>query len=131
MIRLGTSSFLSNEDLDPLIVYRLSKNRDLYKMTFQAYKNEMKLKDRDGLWNFSLYGKEFINFISTLITVRMIKKEREAGLLDHMTYGDLLDMLNNIWRMSDAPRQAARNDGYWQNVFKDDFKLLEKLGLIK
>ena len=37
----------------------------------------------------SVIGSEFINFISTVITRRLIRKALEAELLKLMSYGDL------------------------------------------
>jgi hypothetical protein len=47
-----------------------------------------------------------------------------------MTYGEILDTLNGIERINNAPSQVRRDDGFWRNVSNNDFKLLEKLGLL-
>ena len=52
-------------------------------------------------------GSEFINFISTVLTCRLIQKARDAGLLNKMSYKDLMDDLSSAWRMVDAPAPST------------------------
>jgi hypothetical protein len=127
--RFGTITFLSDQDLEPLQVYMCYKTRWQIELVFKSYKTDIELTTTGVHGDFSVYGKEFINFISTLITTRIIKKEHEAGLLDRMSYGDILEDLNDAWRMTGAPISAKSNDGYWVNVLPSVIEILEKLGL--
>lgn len=127
--RFGTITFLSDQDLEPLQVYMCYKTRWQIELVFKSYKTDIELTTTGVHGDFSVYGKEFINFISTLITTRVIKKEHEAGLLDKMSYGDILEDLNDAWRMTGAPISAKSNDGYWVNVLPSVIEILEKLGL--
>lgn len=34
-----------------------------------------------------MIGAEFVNFLSTVATCRIVRKARQARLLDNMTYG--------------------------------------------
>jgi hypothetical protein len=79
--------------------------------------------------DFSLIGSEFINFISTVATCRMIRKARTAGLLEKMSYGDMMDDLSSAWRRVDAPQKPASDDGYWIHTLNTVFDELEALGL--
>ena len=81
--------------------------------------------------DFSVIGSEFINFISTVITCRLIRKAREAELLKLMSYGDLMDDLNSAWRKVDAPEEPATNDNGWVHTNVGVFEELEALGLSK
>ena len=81
--------------------------------------------------DFSLIGSGFINFVSTVITCRMLRKAREAGLLEKVSYGELLDDLSNAWRMADAPEDPATDDGFWIHTLNYVFDELEALGLSK
>ena len=127
--RFGTITFISDQDLDPLTVYLMYRDRWTLELVFKSYKSDLELATTGVHGDFSVHGKEFVNFISTLITTRIIRKEREAGLLDKMTYGNILEDLNDAWRMISAPEHAKSNDGYWYNVLPSVMELLEKLGL--
>ena len=74
-------------------------------------------------------GSEFINFIATVTTCRMIGKARDASLLDKMSYKDLMDDLSSAWRMVDAPEQPRSDDGCWVHTITCVFEELEALGL--
>ena len=79
----------------------------------------------------SAIGKEFINFICILATTRVLRRARDAGLLEKMSYGDLMDDLKQCWRKIDAPREPANDDGHWVHTFEAGFKAMAALGLSK
>ncbi len=79
--------------------------------------------------DFSVYGSEFVNTISTIATCRIIRKAEQNGLLDHMTYAELMDDLSSAWRKTNAPREAVSNDAYWVHTLQFVFEELEALGL--
>lgn len=80
---------------------------------------------------FALLGSEFINFISTMLTCRMLRKARGTGLLEKVSYGELLDDLSSAWRMVDSPEVPATDDGFWVHTLSYVFDELEALGLSK
>jgi hypothetical protein len=59
----------------------------------------------------------------------MIRKARTAGLLEKMSYGDMMDDLSSAWRRVDAPQKPASDDGYWIHTLNTVFDELEALGL--
>ena len=79
--------------------------------------------------DFSVIGNEFVNFISTVATCRIIRKARQCGLLEKISYGDLMDDLSSAWRRTDAPPEPSSDDGYWVHTLKYVFDELEALGL--
>ena len=81
--------------------------------------------------DFSVIGSEFVNFIYTIATCRIIKKTEQAGLLDKMSYGDLMDDLSSAQCRNDAPADPFTDDGYWVHTLKTAFEELEALGLSK
>ena len=81
--------------------------------------------------DFSLIGSEFVNFLSTVATCRIVKKAGDAGLFEHLTYNDLMDDLMSAWRKTDAPEDAATNDDGWVHTLSIVFDELEALGLSK
>ena len=61
----------------------------------------------------------------------MLRKAREAGLLEKVSYGELLDDLSSAWRMVDSPEEPATDDGCWVHTLNYVFDELEALGLSK
>ncbi len=127
----GVIVFESDQDLDPQTAYACYDDRWLLELVFNRYKSDECLDKTNVQGDFSVIGSEFINFISTVLTCRLIKKAREAGLLDEMSYGDLMDDLNSAWRMVDAPDDPETGDKYWVHTLKIVFEELEALGLSK
>lgn len=125
----GVIVFESDQDLDPRTAYLCYDDRWLLELVFNRYKSDECL-DRTGVQgDFSLIGSEFINFVSTVLTCRMLRKAREAGLLEKASYGDLLDDLSSAWRMVDSPEEPATDDGFWVHTLNYVFDELEALGL--
>lgn len=98
---------------------------------FNRYKNEECFDERRVHNDFSVQGHEFLNFISTLITSRIINKLEEHDVLNGIIYGDLMEDLNAVWRRADAPPEVIPDldDGYWEVGIKSSFEALIKLGL--
>ena len=120
----GVIVFESDEDLDPKVAYTCYADRWLLELVFNRYKNDEGL-DRTNVQNdFPVIGSEFINFISTVMTCRMLRKATTAGLLDTRSYGDLITDLSEVWRDADAPEPAATNDGHWVHTLEYEFEEL-------
>ena len=83
----------SDQDLEPKTAYTCYEDRWLLELVFKRYKSDECLDHTGEQGDFSVIGSEFVNFISTVATCRIIKKAEQAGLLDHMSYGDLMDDL--------------------------------------
>ena len=79
--------------------------------------------------DFTVIGSEFINFLSTVITCRIIRKAVQLDLLKDMSYKELMEDLNSAWRIVDAPSPARSDDGCWVHTLEIVFEELEKLGL--
>ena len=69
------------------------------------------------------------DFIATVTTCRLIGKARDTGLLNKMSYKDLMDDLSSAWRMVDSPEQPRSDDGCWVHTIGCVFEELEALGL--
>lgn len=121
----------SDQDLDPKTAYLCYEDRWLLELVFNRYKNDECLDHTDVQGDFSIIGSEFINFLSTVATCRIIRKAQNAGLFEKMTYGELMDDLSSAWRRADAPQDPATDDGYWIHTLQFVFEELEALGLSK
>ena len=69
---------------------------------FDRYKNDLGLDRTRVQGDFSVIGSEFVNFIATIMTCRMLKKATDAKLLEDRTWGNLLEDLSEVWRDTDA-----------------------------
>lgn len=121
----------SDQDLEPRTVYTCYEDRWLLELVFKRYKSDECLDHTGTQGDFSVIGSEFVNFISTVATCRIIRKAEQAGLLKQMSYGDLMDDLSSAWRKTDAPSDPATDDGYWVHTLNTVFEELEVLGLSK
>jgi len=125
----GTIVFESDQDMDPRTAYLCYDDRWLLELVFRRYKSDECLDKTNVQGDFSVIGSEFVNFISTVATCRIIRKATKAGLLKQMSYGELMDDLSSAWRRTDAPSIAKSNDGYWIHTLQNVFAELETLGL--
>ena len=127
----GLIVFESDLDLEPSAVYKTFKERWLLELMFNRYKNEEYFDETRVHNDFSVQGLEFINFISTLITSRILNKLEENNVLNGITYGELMEDLNAVWRRTDPPIEGIPDldDGYWEVGVKSSFEALIKLGL--
>lgn len=119
----------SDQDLSPEVVYKCYDSRWQLELVFRQYKNDECLDLTNVQGDFSVIGSEFINFIATIATCRIIRKAGDAGLLDKISYGDLMEDLSSAWRMADAPARPKTDDGYWVHTLVSVFEELEALGL--
>ncbi|MDR1109749.1 MAG: transposase, partial [Deltaproteobacteria bacterium] len=125
----GVIVFECDQDLPGKTVYLCHDDRWMLELVFARYKNDECLDKTNVQGDFSLIGSEFINFISTVATCRILRKARSAGLLAGMSYGGLMDDLSSAWRVKDAPEPPSSNDAYWVHTLICVFDELEALGL--
>lgn len=119
----------SDQDLTPEQAYACYEDRWLLEMVFKAYKSDECLDQTRVQGDFTVIGSEFINFIATTITCRILRKARKAEVLKEISYRDLIDDLNSAWRTVDAPSPAKSDDRYWVHTLDMVFEEMEALGL--
>lgn len=125
----GVIVFESDQDLDSKTAYLCYDDRWLLELVFNRYKQDECLDKTNVQGDFSVIGAEFINFISTVATCRIIRKATKAGLLHKMSYGEMMDDLSSAWRRVDAPANPKTDDGCWVHTLQTVFEELEALGL--
>jgi hypothetical protein len=125
----GVIVFESDQDLPAKTIYLCYDDRWMLELVFARYKNDECFDKTNVQGDFSLIGSEFINFISTVATCRILRKARSVGLLAGMSYGDLMDDLSSAWRMKDAPEPPSSDDGHWVHTLNYIFDILESLSL--
>lgn len=127
----GTIVLESDQDLDPKTAYLCYEDRWLIELVFNRYKSDECLDHTDVQGDFSVIGSEFVNFLSTVMTCRIIRKAEKAGLLDDMSYAELMDDLSAAWRRADAPGEPVSHDDYWVHTLEVYYDEMEKLGICK
>ena len=127
----GIIVFESDLDLHLSYVYKTYKDRWLLELMFRRYKNDEYFDVTRVHNDYSVQGLEFVNFIATTITAKILNKLEACDGLKDITYGDLIEDLNAIWRYSTAPDDVLPDvdDGYWLCGLNSSFELLIKLGL--
>ena len=126
----GVIVFESDQDLSLKQAYLLYDSRWTLEMVFGQYKGDECLDRTREHGDFSVIGSEFVNFIATLASCRILNKARDTGLLHKMTFGDLIEDLNVSWRRTDAPENALREDGFWIHTLPSFFEEMELMGII-
>lgn len=119
----------SDMDMDPRVAYLSYHARWTIELVFDFYKNTEQLDQTCVQNDYSVIGNEFVNTITSIITNRMIQKAEKAGLLKESTYGELLDDLNESWRMKTGSLEARSDDEFWVHTLIQTFGTLEALGL--
>ena len=125
----GRIVFESDMDMEPATAYKCYADRWMIELVFRRYKNEVCLNRTRVQGDFSVWGDEFINFIATLLTCRVLRKLEQAKLMDDASYGDIMDDLSSAWRSIHAPVSPRSDDSGWVHTTKAVISLLEALGL--
>lgn len=99
--------------MDPSVVYKTYSERWLIELVFRRYKNEISLNRTRVQDDFSVWGDEFLNFIATLLTCRILQRLEKAKLLDDASYSDVMDDLSSAWRRTDALAAPHSDDEGW------------------
>ena len=130
--RFGLIVFESDVDLTCEQVWRCYMERWMLELVFAQFKGDDELTTTNVQSDFSIQGSEFINFIASIMTVRITRKMEAARLLDNDSYGDIMRDLERVRRSVQAPddKLPRRDDHYWdQNPIKGTLTVMEKLGL--
>jgi hypothetical protein len=124
--RFGTVVFESDVDTDPSTIYKMYDERWLIEECFRYYKNVTDFDDTRVHSDYSVYGSEFVNFISSVMTSRIIRKFEEIGLFSEMSYKDIMS------KLASAKKVDTLGNGQWEFVrtTKGAEKILERLGLV-
>ena len=127
----GVIVFESDVDLAVDTAYLCYDSRWQIELMFKHYKSDEELTETNVQGNYSVIGSEFINFVSTVLTCRMVSKAKKAGVLNKTTYGDMLKDLSQIWRAKDCPVETSPriSDGNWFSPIKKNNEILVSLGL--
>ncbi len=129
--RFGVIVFESDQDLDPADVYRCYDSRWEIELVFRYYKSDVDLDKTGAQADFEVIGSEFINFIVTTLTCRIIKKMSKCGVLDKLSYKTVMDDLFSAFRKIGHSNDAVEKDEYWVHTLPKAMKELVALELAK
>lgn len=128
----GTIVLESDLDLPLETAYQAYSQRWLLELVFKQYKNTLEIDHTSVQSSHSVSGSNFINAIASTITCRMLNAAKEARVLDHSTFGDMLDDLREVQRLSDgfSVNEIPKIDDFrWSHTIKCHKELMEKLHL--
>lgn len=126
----GTVVFISDLDMEPVKAYRCYEERWMIETVFNHYKNDIDLDVTRVQSDGTVIGSEFINFISVIMTCRIIKKANKAGIFERMTYQQLIEDLRAIQRFTAGGTSLPdEKDAFWNNPTQAEWKLIRELGL--
>ena len=123
--RFGTVVFECDLDLEPEVAWTAYDERWLIEDMFKYYKQGLELDDTRVHSEDSVYGSEFVNFLATTITSRLVKRFEKCGLLDKYTYGKIMCSLRSAQAVRTGEGGAwvaARTPKYVESI-------VETLGL--
>lgn len=123
--KFGTIVLESDLSLDPEKVYRMYSQRWEIEIVMSYYKTALSFGETRVQDDYSVIGSEFIDFISTILTFKLLKKFDQLELLKDFTYKDLMRILNHA--------RKVRVDENWELIRtnKNQLEILEKLELIQ
>ena len=132
----GLILFESDLDMSPAEAYNVYKSRWKLEIVFGYYKADITQNQTNVQSDFSVMGAEFINFLSTLLTCRIIDKAQKAGLLKRVNYGTLMDDLNTVRRVvkhtpDNIQKKLKKDDPYWCHVSSIAMDEMIELGLVE
>lgn len=121
----GTIVLECDLDLPPEIVYKAYEKRWEIEIVMRFYKSACEFDDTRVHDDYSVIGSEFCDFLSTILTFRLIKAFDKANLLYNHTYRKLMSILNRA-------KKARVDNGEWNLIRMNPSQLmvLEALELI-
>ena len=105
----GTIVLESDLDLSPDVAYRAYEERWQIELVMRYYKSACEFDETRVHSDYSVIGSEFCDFLSTVLTWRLIKEFTKAGLLDETTYRRIMKNLKRA-------KKAKVGEEDWQLI---------------
>ena len=121
----GTIVLECDQDLPPEIAYKAYDSRWEIEIVMRFYKSACEFDETRVQDDYSVIGSEFCDFLSTVLTFRLIKQFDRAGLLLDRTYKKLMAVLERA-------KKAKVEGEDWQliRINPSQEEILQKLSLI-
>lgn len=121
----GTIVLECDLDLPAEVAYKAYDKRWEIEIVMRFYKSACEFDETRVQDDYSVIGSEFCDFLSTLLTFRLIKAFDEANLLEDRTYKKIMSVLSRAkkTRISGQDWQLIR-------LNPSHMKILQELGLV-
>ena len=121
----GTIVLECDLDLAPEIVYKAYAERWQIEVVMRYYKSACGFDETRVHDDYSVVGSEFCDFLSTLLTFRLIKSFDKAKVLERMTYGKAMSILHRA-------KKVRYDDSGWRllRINPSHELLLQDIGLL-
>ena len=114
----------SNIDMEPQDVGKAYEGRWLVELCIKFDKDEKEMDDTREHSDYSVIGSNFINYLASIMSSRMLNLFESSGVLEKNTYGDVMRLLQRL-------KKTRVGEGEWQvrRIAKVDVEEVQKLGL--
>lgn len=121
----GTIVLECDLDLPPEVAYKAYDKRWEIEVVMRFYKSACEFDETRVQDDYSVIGSEFCDFLSTVLTFRLIKAFDGAKLFENHTYKKIMSILARA-------KKVRIDDGDWQLIRMNPshIELLQNLGLI-
>ena len=121
----GTIVLECDLDLPPETAYKAYDKRWEIELVMRYYKSACEFDETRVQDDYSVIGSEFCDFLSTLLTFRLINAFDKADLLEEYTYKKIMSVLSRA-------KKARAGDEEWQLVRMNPshLKILQSIELI-
>lgn len=125
--RFGTVVLESDLDMTPEEIYSAYSRRWEIETVMRYYKQSCEFDETRVHDDYSVYSTEFVNFLSSLLTYRLLNLFERNGLLREYTYGEIMRMLRRAKKI-----RTEEKEGFaLVRLNPSTMKVLETLGLIQ
>lgn len=124
--KFGTILLESDLDMSAETAYKAYISRWEIEIVMRYYKHACEFDETRVQDDYSVIGSEFCNFLSTVLTFRIIKELDKADILKKMTYKRAMHILKRA-------KKARVDGGEWEliTLTANNKKILESLQLIE
>lgn len=124
-LTFGTIVLECDMDLSPETIYKAYNSRWEIEIVMRFYKSACEFDETRVQDDYSVLGSEFCDFLSTVLTFRLIKAFDRAKLLEYRTYKKIMSILVRA-------KKVRRPDEDWQLVRMNPshIEMLQELGLL-
>ena len=124
--QFGTVIFESNLETSPEVIYNAYKNRWEIDIVMRFYKSACEFDETRVHDDYSVMGTEFCDFLSTILTYRLINKFNKISLSQKYTYKSIMKILERKKKV-----KTEKNDWKLVKMNPSQIEILKNLELIE
>ena len=124
--RFGTVVLECDLDMEPSEIYEAYSKRWEIEMVMRYYKQACEFDETRVHSDYSVYGSEFVSFLSSLLTYRILNDSEKRKVLEEYSYGQMMERLRR------AKKIRVDKEGFRLiRVNPSTEKLLSDLGIVE